>query len=76
MANCCSPFFHQTILFCLDLDGNLKWLRGLTVDYPNARNSLGMASSLVMAGDVLVAQVENDSESFVAGLNKTTGGNL
>ena len=68
--------FSSNDLFCLDLDGNLKWLRGLTVDYPNARNSLGMASSLVMAGDVLVAQVENDSESFVAGLNKITGGNL
>ncbi len=68
--------FSSNDLFCLDLDGNLKWLRGLTVDYPNARNSLGMASSLVMTDDILVVQVENDSESFVAGLNKTNGGNL
>jgi len=68
--------FSSNDLFCLDFDGNLKWLRGLTVDYPNARNSLGMASSLVLAGNVLVAQVENDSESFVAGLNKVTGGTL
>ena len=68
--------FSSNDLFCLDLDGNLKWLRGLTVDYPNARNSLGMASSLVMTDDILVVQVENDSESFVAGLSKTNGGNL
>ena len=37
--------FSSNDIFCLDLNGNLKWLRGLTVDYPNARNSLGMASS-------------------------------
>ena len=68
--------FSSNDLFCLDLDGNLKWLRGLTLDYPNARNSLGMASSLVLAGGVLVAQVENDSESFTAGLDKQSGANL
>ena len=68
--------FSSNDLFCLDLDGNLKWLRGLTLDYPNARNSLGMASSLVLAGGVLVAQVENDSESFTVGLDKRNGANL
>ena len=68
--------FSSNDLFCLDLDGNLEWLRGLTFDYPNARNSLGMASSLVIAGGVLVAQVENDSESFTAGLSKQDGVNL
>ena len=68
--------FSSNDLFCLDLDGNLQWLRGLTVDYPNARNSLGMASSLVLAGGVLVAQVENDSESFTAGVSKRSGANL
>jgi outer membrane protein assembly factor BamB len=68
--------FSSNDLFCLDLDGNLQWLRGMTLDYPNARNSLGMASSLVLAGGVLVAQVENDSESFTAGLSKKSGANL
>ena len=68
--------FSSNDLFCLDLDGNLQWLRGMTLDYPNARNSLGMASSLVLAGGVLVAQVENDSESFTAGLDKQNGMNL
>ena len=68
--------FSSNDLFCFDFEGKLKWLRGLTVDYPNARNSLGMASSLVLANGVLVAQVENDSESFVVGLDKGTGGNI
>ena len=68
--------FSSNDLFCLDLDGKLKWLRGLTVDYPNARNSLGMASSLVLANGILVTQVENDSESFVVGLDRGSGSNL
>ncbi len=68
--------FSSNDLFCLDLDGNLRWLRGMTIDYPNARNSLGMASSLVLAGGVLVAQLENDSESFTAGLSRENGTNI
>lgn len=62
-------------LICLDLDGNLVWMRGLTLDYPNASNSLGMASSPIVVGDTLVAQIENDSESFAAGFDLETGAN-
>ena len=61
--------FSCNDLVCLDLDGNLKWLRGLTNDYPNAANSLGMSSSPVIAGGVLVTQVENDADSFAAALD-------
>ena len=67
--------FSCNDLVCLDLDGNLQWLRGLTRDYPNASNSLGMASSPVVAGDTLVVQVEADSESFAAGIDVKTGVN-
>ena len=59
-----------------DLQGNLLWLRGLTVDYPNVSNSLGMASSLIMAGETVIAPVENDSESYTIGLDASTGKNL
>lgn len=62
-------------LICVDLDGNLIWTRGLTLDYPNASNSLGMASSPIVVGDTLVAQIENDSESFAAGFDLLTGAN-
>ncbi|MDF1825673.1 MAG: PQQ-binding-like beta-propeller repeat protein [Verrucomicrobiales bacterium] len=67
--------FSSNDLFCVDLDGNLIWMRALTLDYPNASNSLGMASSPIVAGDTLIAQIENDSESFAAGFDLLTGEN-
>jgi outer membrane protein assembly factor BamB len=67
--------FSCNDLVCLDLDGNLVWLRGLTRDYPNASNSLGMSSSLTTADGVVIAMIENDSESFTAGLDARTGVN-
>ena len=68
--------FSSNDVFCLDLDGNLKWVRGLTLDYPNAANSLGMSSSPVIADAVFVTQVENDADSFSAGLDLKTGKTL
>ncbi|MEX1231645.1 MAG: PQQ-binding-like beta-propeller repeat protein [Planctomycetaceae bacterium] len=66
-------FYSSNDVICLDLNGNLLWFRGLTHDYPNASNSLGMASSPVVMGDTLIVQVENDAESFSTGLNVETG---
>jgi hypothetical protein len=65
--------FATCDLVCLDLDGGVLWLRGLALDYPNATNSVGMASSLVTARAVVVVQAENDSLSFAAGLDAETG---
>jgi outer membrane protein assembly factor BamB len=65
--------FSSNDLVCLDLDGNLQWYRGLTFDHPNVSNSLGMASSPVVVGDTLVAQVENDSQSLATGVDVATG---
>lgn len=65
--------FSSNDVACLDLDGNLLWYRGLTHDFPNASNSLGMASSPVVVGDTLVCQVENDAESFATGLDVLNG---
>lgn len=67
--------FSSNDVFCLDLEGHLQWLRGLTSDYPNASNSLGMASSPVVVGNTLVIQSENDSESFAVGLDVESGKN-
>jgi outer membrane protein assembly factor BamB len=67
--------YSSNDLVCLDLEGNLQWLRGLTVDYPNASNSLGLATSPVFVGNTLVVQIENDSESFAAGIDPYTGEN-
>lgn len=68
--------FSSNDLFAFDLDGNLLWLRGLTLDYPNASNSLGMASSPIVIGGVVVVPSENDSESFTAGIDVRTGRNI
>lgn len=67
--------FSSNDCAALDLDGNLLWFRGLGRDYPNASNSLGMSSSLVVTDGILVAMVENDSESFTVGLDTATGVN-
>ena len=68
-------FFSSNDLICLDLEGNLKWFRGLGYDYPRARNDIGMASSPVIVGDTVVVQVECYGESFAAGIDVSTGQN-
>ena len=68
--------YSSNDLLCLDLDGNLKWIRGLMQDYPNASNSLGLASSPIIVNETLIVQIENDSDSFVAGIDLKNGSNL
>jgi outer membrane protein assembly factor BamB len=60
---------------CLDLEGNFLWARGLSLDYPQTGNSLGMASSPVVAGNTLVVQIESDSQGVACGLDVDTGEN-
>lgn len=67
--------FSSNDLFCLDLDGNLLWLRGLMRDYPNASNGLGLSASPVVADGVLIAQIETDGDAFALGLDTLTGQN-
>lgn len=67
--------FSSNDLFCLDLEGNLIWLRGMMLDYPNASNSLGMAASPVVVGGVLVAQLETEGDAFAVGIDAATGVN-
>ena len=69
-------FYSSGDVVGLDLAGNLLWLRGLMVDYPNASNSIGMASSPVLAGGTLVVQLDNDSrQSLAVGIDAATGEN-
>ncbi len=65
--------FSSNDLVCLDLEGNLLWLRGLTYDFPTAANDVGMASSPVVVGKTVIVQVESQGDSFVAGVNTNTG---
>lgn len=66
-------FYSSNDVICCDLEGQLLWSRGLTWDYPNASNSLGMSSSPVVVGKTLVCMVENDDDSFSIGLNTADG---
>jgi outer membrane protein assembly factor BamB len=66
-------FYSSNDLVCLDLEGNLKWLRGLAHDFPAAGNDVGMASSPLVVGDVVVVQVECQGDSFATGIDKSTG---
>ena len=68
--------FSSNDVFCFDMRGNLIWLRGLTHDYPNIANGLGMSSSPLIANGILIAQVENDADSFTFGLNLKNGTTL
>lgn len=68
-------FYSSNDLICLDLQGNLLWLRGLTHDYPNSSNSVGMTSSPLIIGNTVIVQVENESNSFASGIDTATGSN-
>ncbi len=68
-------FYSSNDLICLDLDGNLIWYRGLASDYPKAGNDIGMASSPVVVDGTVVVLVENQGDSFAAGIDTTTGQN-
>jgi hypothetical protein len=65
--------FSSGDLACFDLDGNLQWYRALGYESPTARNDVGMGSSPLVVGRTVVVQLQNQGESFVAGLDATTG---
>jgi len=66
-------FYSSNDLACFDLDGNLRWFRGLAYENPGARNDVGMGSSPVVVGGTVVVQVENQGTSFAAGIDAATG---
>ncbi len=66
-------FYSSNDLVALDLEGNVLWVRGLTYDFPTAANDVGMASSPVVSGETVIVQVENEGDSFAAGINAQTG---
>ncbi len=66
-------FFSSNDLACFDLDGHLLWLRGLAYENPTTRNDVGMSSSPLVVGDVVIVQLENQGESFAAGIDAATG---
>jgi outer membrane protein assembly factor BamB len=66
-------FYSSNDLACFDLDGNLRWFRGLGHDYPKAGNDVGMSSSPVVVGETVLVQIESQGDSFATGLSTLTG---
>ncbi|MGY8767999.1 MAG: outer membrane protein assembly factor BamB family protein [Pirellulales bacterium] len=72
-GNLIFAFFSSNDLVCLDLEGNLQWYRGLAFDFPKAGNDIGMSSSPVLANNTVIVQVENQGQSFSAGIDVVDG---
>jgi outer membrane protein assembly factor BamB len=62
-------------LICLDLDGNVLWIRSLYEENPGATDGRGLASSPLIVGPTVVVHVENQNTSFAAGIDMKTGAN-
>jgi outer membrane protein assembly factor BamB len=69
-------FYSSNDLACFDLDGNLQWFRGLAFESAATRNDSGMASSPLCVGQTVVVQMENQGESFAAGIDALSGETL
>jgi outer membrane protein assembly factor BamB len=67
--------FATADLVCYEADGTLRWYRSLTRDYPTITNQVGMAASPILAKDLLIVPMDNEGESFLAGIDIKTGKN-
>lgn len=67
--------FATNDLFCLDLDGNVLWIRSLYEENPGATDGRGLASSPLVVGSTVIVHVENQNTSFAAGIDVATGQN-
>ncbi|HSR52092.1 MAG TPA: PQQ-binding-like beta-propeller repeat protein [Acidobacteriota bacterium] len=64
-------FFGSWGLYCLDLDGNLKWKVDLGTMHP--LHAHGEGSSPALYGDTLVVNWDHEGESFIVAFDKQTG---
>jgi outer membrane protein assembly factor BamB len=65
--------FSSCDLICYDLQGHLVWYRALALDHPKTGNDISMSSSPVVVDGVVVVQLENQGDSFAAGMDALTG---
>lgn len=80
-----SPCVNADGVFCLfatadlaayDHDGNLKWYRSLSTDYPNIANQVGMASSPILWKGFLIVPMDTAGDSFLAAMDTQYGKNV
>lgn len=64
-------YFGSRGLYCLDMDGNLKW----SADFGEmqTRRGFGEGSSPALHGDTIVVNWDHEGDSFIVALDKSTG---
>ena len=67
-------YFGSRGLYCYDLSGNLKWQKDL--GNMRTRNGFGEGSSPALYGDVLVVNWDQEDDSFIVAMDKTSGKEL
>lgn len=60
-------------LVCLDLAGNVRWIRALGLDFPQAFDDRGLASSPSLVNGVLVVQIACGGDSYAFGMDAQNG---
>ncbi|HMC88139.1 MAG TPA: PQQ-binding-like beta-propeller repeat protein [Gemmataceae bacterium] len=65
--------FGTNDLLCLNLNGDVLWMRALYEENPGATDGRGLAASPIIAGSTVVAHVENQNASFAEGVDIETG---
>jgi len=69
-------FYGTGDLFCVNLAGEVQWIRSLAQEYEPFQNRFGMGGSLLLAGNVLVVPCDHWGNSYLLGVEKTTGRNV
>lgn len=64
-------FFGSRGLYCLTMDGQVKWEKDL--GDMRTRNGFGEGSSPALHGDTLVITWDHEGDSFIVALDKNTG---
>ena len=64
-------FFGSRGLYCLDMNGEVKWKRDF--GKMQTRNQFGEGASPVLHGDTLVVNWDHEGDSFIVALDKKSG---
>jgi outer membrane protein assembly factor BamB len=67
--------FGTDDLVCLDLDGNVLWVRSLYEENSGATDGRGLASSPIIIGPTAIVHIETQNTSFAAGIDLESGKN-
>lgn len=65
--------FASNDLVCLDLQGNVRWVRALGMEYPQAFDDRGLGSSPLVIGNTVILQLECAGDAFALGVDAETG---